>query len=168
MENFAKFIQCYGRFDGEYMGNDKYLALWKANKDKYLRKLLGGSLKLEKKISLDDSEFEKRRKSQKLMREFCQTHDENRCAIEYASKIIEAAGFENVTLKIYNDRFFDYIDYYDPSSDAEIDFGTTLHHLCAFLIGVQSVNDYQSIPHEWERTIEFPNGKKFQFQGKFV
>jgi hypothetical protein len=96
MENFAKFIQCYGKFDGEYMGNDKYLALWKENKDKYLRKLLGGSLKLEKKVSLDESSSDRKIKFHKEMKKFRQTHDENRCAIEYASKILEAARFETL------------------------------------------------------------------------
>ena len=152
MENFAKFIQCYGRFDGEYMGNDKYLALWKENKDKYLRKLLGGSLKLEKKITLEESVFQKRERARELMDKFCQTHDNNRCAIEYASKIIEASGFKNIKLKTYNSgTVFDYIECCNTSCTAEYYFGRILDQLCFFIMGGKLGNDYQNIPHKYHQ-----------------
>ena len=170
MENFAKFIQCYGKFDGEYMGNDKYLALWKENKDKYLRELLGGSLKLEKKISLEESSFNKNMKFDREMEKFRQTHDSHRCAIEYASKIIEASGFKNIKLQTYkSDAVFDYIEYYNASCVTEHKFGRILDQLCFFIMGGKlAADDYQNIPCNREDTIEFSNGKKFQYQGKLI
>ena len=176
MENFSKYVSYWGNCGESYMGNERYLYEWDKAKSLYLRKLLGGALKLEFPIDCPAP-------ADYLANEICEVMDKwrailvNNIIAQISEKIInttkyftpqelECVTVDNNSIWTHTSEFYGIglsEEEYE-NSKAKIRLAKTLFY--AFFLHTSFWTNEGGIPKGYEETIVLPNGKKYAFTGK--
>ena len=177
MENFSKYVSYWGNCGESYMGNERYLYKWDKAKSLYLRKLLGGALKLEFPIDQPAP-------ADYLANEVCEVMSKwrviliNEIIAQISEKIIN-------TTKYFTPQELEWVEIVDNTtiwasstklcrmnmSEEECENAKTKVVLAKtlfypFFFNTTFWTNEGGIPREYEQTIVLPNGKKYAFTGK--
>lgn len=176
MENFSKYVSYWGNCGESYMGNERYLREWDRAKSLYLRKLLGGALKLEFPIDCPAP-------ADYLQNEVCEVMSKwrviliNEIIAQISEKIINTTKYftpqELECVEIDNNSIWSNVTKFREihSNEEEYELFITKVRLAktlfyAFFFNTIFWTNEGGIPKSYEETIILPNGKKYAFTGK--